>query len=211
MPDEDDKDKLADEFADYFLGKIQKIRDQLDHYDKYSPLNKDLPRMSSFKPVSKEEVSKLVKAMATKSCETDAISTKLLKKILPSITGSITNIINLSLEQGVFAKNWKTAIVRPLLKKLGLDLIPPNYRPVSNLLFLPKHLEKCALQQFNDHCAKYDLMPDYQSRYCTNYSNKTSLVKLTNDLLWGMEYQEVMTLTVLDLSAAFLTADHQIL
>ena len=29
-----DKEKLDDEFADYFLGKIQKIRDQLDHYDK---------------------------------------------------------------------------------------------------------------------------------------------------------------------------------
>ena len=36
--------------------------------------------MSSFKPVSKEEVSKLVKAMATKSCETNAIPTELLKK-----------------------------------------------------------------------------------------------------------------------------------
>ena len=76
-----DKEKLADEFADYFLGKIQKIRDQPDHYDKYSPLNKDIPRMSSFKPVSKEEVSKLVKAMP-KSYETNAISAELLKNTL---------------------------------------------------------------------------------------------------------------------------------
>ena len=39
--------------------------------------------MSSFIPVSKEEVSKLVKAMATKSCETNAIPTELLKKNTP--------------------------------------------------------------------------------------------------------------------------------
>ena len=54
-------------------------------------------------------------------------------------------------------------------------------------------------------------MPDYQSAYHTNYSIKTSLVRLTNDLLCGMEHQEVMTLTALDLSAAFDTVDHQIL
>ena len=81
MPDENDKEKLADEFADYFLRKIQKLRDQLDHCDKFSPPNKDIPRMSSFKPVSKEEVSKLVKAVATKSCETNTIPIELLKNI----------------------------------------------------------------------------------------------------------------------------------
>ena len=54
-------------------------------------------------------------------------------------------------------------------------------------------------------------MPDYQSAYHTNYSTKISLVKLTNDLLWGMECQEVKALTALDLSAAFDTVEHQIL
>ena len=58
MTDGDDKEKLASEFADYFLGKIQKIRNHFDHSDKYSPPNKDVCRMSSFKPVSKEEMSK---------------------------------------------------------------------------------------------------------------------------------------------------------
>ena len=54
-------------------------------------------------------------------------------------------------------------------------------------------------------------MLDYQSAYHTNYSTKTSLVKLTNDLLWDMELKEVMALTALDLSTAFDTADFQIL
>ena len=95
---------------------------------------------------------------------------------------------------------------------LGLDLIPPNYRPVSNLQFFSKFLEKCALQQYtHDHCAKFDLMPEYQSAYSTNYSTETSLVKLINDLPWCMEQQDVMALTALDLSAVFDTVDHQIL
>ena len=78
---------------------------------------------------------------------------------------TITNIINISLTQGIFAGEWKTTIVHPLLKKLGFELIPPNYIPVSNLSFLSKLLEKCALQQFNNHCITNTLLPDYKSAY----------------------------------------------
>ena len=65
---------------------------------------------------------------------------------------------------------WKVAIVRLLLKKLGLDLINKNYRPVSNLSFLSKVIEKAMLKQFNQHCNNYGLLPDYQSAYRSNYS-----------------------------------------
>ena len=47
-------------------------------------------------------------------------------------------IVYMSLTQGVFSSEWKTAIVRPLLKKAGLDLIQKNYKAVSNLCFLSK-------------------------------------------------------------------------
>ena len=124
---------------------------------------------------------------------------------------TITKIINISLTQGIFAEEWKTTIVHPLLKELGSELIPSNYRPVSNLSFLSKLLEKCALQQFNNHCISNKLLPDYQSAYRKNYSTETSLIKLVSDILWAMERQEVTALTVLDLSAAFDTVDHEIL
>ena len=97
----------------------------------------------------------------------------------------------------------KNGIVFPLLKMLGLDLILKNYRPVSNLPFLLKLVEKCMLEQLNTHCNPYDLMPDYQSPYRTYYSCEMALLKLTSDILNTMEYQKAMTLVVLDLSAAF--------
>ena len=88
-----------------------------------------------------EEVARLISSMATKSCKLDAISTSLLKQITPSIVHTITKIINISLTQGIFPEEWKTAIVHTLLKKSGCELIPSNYRPVSNLYFLSKLLE----------------------------------------------------------------------
>ena len=137
--------------------------------------------------------------------------TKLLKEILDTVLPIITKIINSSLEQGTFAARWKTAIIRPLIKKAGLDLTANNYRPVSNLPFLSKVLEKAALIQLMEHCKKNDLIPDYQSAYRPHYSCETALVKLMNDLLWAMEYQEVTALMAIDLSAAFDTVDHDIL
>ena len=54
-------------------------------------------------------------------------------------------------------------------------------------------------------------MPSYQSAYRANFSCETALVKLTDDLLWVMEHQEVTPLVAIDLSAAFDTVDHDML
>ena len=86
-----------------------------------------------------------------------------------------------------------------------------NYRPVSNLSFLSKLLEKCALVRFNSHCKENDLMPSYQSAYREHHSCETALIRPTNDLLWSMERQRVMTLVAIDLPAAFNTVDHTVL
>ena len=149
--------------------------------------------------------------MPTKSCESDAIPTSLLKEILPAVAPSLTKIINISLEHGIFVAAWKIAIIRPLLKKVGLDLISSNYRPVSNLVFLSKVLEKAVLEQFITYCDTHKLIPDYQSVYRKNFSCETAIIKVVNDVLWNFENQEVCAMCMIDLSAVFYTVDHQIL
>ena len=102
------------------------------------PWHKEIPSLSQFDPMTSEEVTRIISSMATKSCKLDAIPTSVLKQITPSIVPTITKIINISLTQGIFTEEWKTAIVHPLLKKLGSELTPSNYRPVSNLSFFIK-------------------------------------------------------------------------
>ena len=109
---------------------------------------------------------------------------------------------------GVFPNTWKKTIVRPLLKKSGLETVFKNYRPVSNLNFISKLLEAAVLTQLQDHLYSQKLIPQYQSSY---FSTETLLVKLVDDILNGMESQEVTALVALDLSAAFDTVDHDLL
>lgn len=211
LPDHTSEKDLADEFASFFIGKIVKIRDDLLDRPLYIPYDQVDNLLDTFTPVSEEHIRKTIMSMPTKSCELDSLPTKFLKEVLDVYLPIITRIINVSLAEGVFVSKWKTAIVRPLLKKAGLELILSNYRPVSNLNFLSKLLEKIALEQFLEHCGKYDLFPNYQSAYRKFYSCETALIKLSNDILWNMDNQQVTSLAAIDLSAAFDTVDHSVL
>ena len=148
--------------------------------------------------------------MQTKQYELDAIPTAILKILAPYIKDIITKIVNISLSEGKFASQQKIASIKPLLKILGLELMSNNYRPVSNLSFLLKLVEKCMLSQLNDHCNLNQLIPTYQSAYRAFHSCETSILNICNDALWGMENREVTALVVMDLSVAFNTVDHQI-
>ena len=141
-------EELANEFADYFMNKIQSVRDNMDTNSKYSASPGNAPNFSAFEPISTSDVTKIIFGMKTKSCEMGAIPMKLLKEILPSVIEPITKIVNTSLQQGIFSKHWKVAVIRPLLKKIGLALTTSNYRPVINLTFLSKVVEKATLNQF---------------------------------------------------------------
>ena len=120
-------------------------------------------------------------------------------------------IVNISLTTGQFCEQWKTAIVKPLLNKLGFKLINTNYMPVSNLCSISKLVEKCMLNQLLDHCNNNNLLPDFQSAYHQYYSTETSLINITNDILGDMKNQEVTMMLILDQSAAFDMVDHSIL
>ena len=212
LPETDSDSNLAEEFASFFLNKIEKIRELFINTPAYAPpINEYVPIFRSFSPLTNTEVTSIIMSLKSKSCELDSIPTSVLKEILPSCINTITKLVNLSLSEGIFAEDWKCAIVRPLLKKLGLDLILKNYRPVSNLSFLSKVVERAALNQFNTHCETYELIPDYQSAYREGYSCESCVLKLFNDLLWAMEDRKVTISVFLDLSAAFDTVDHDLL
>ena len=94
-----------------------------------------------------------------------------------------------------------------ILKKM----IHSNYRPVSNLTFISKVIERCMLLQLSQHCTSHNLQPDYQSAYREHYSCETAILHISNDILLAMENQSITSLIVMDLSAAFNTVDHEIL
>ena len=103
----------------------------------------------------------------------------------------------------------KTALITPLLKKSGLDHNDlKNYRPIANLPFLDKVLEKVVAAQLRTYLDRHELFSHSQSAYRHFHSTETALVKVLNDLLLAIDKGLEAVLILLDYSAAFDTLDH---
>ena len=212
LPEATSDSILAEEFAGFFHDKIDNIRSRFNTTAPYKPEEKcDVPLLNKFMPISATRLEKTITSMPSKTCALDIMPTARLKEVLRTIPLSITHIVNKSLDQGEFYTGWKEALVKPLVKKRILGTTMTNYRPVSNLQFISKIVEKVTLDQFTQHCNRNSLLPNYQSAYRQYYGCETSLVKLVNDILWAMEKQLVTVVGILDLSAAFDTVDHDLL
>jgi hypothetical protein len=102
--------------------------------------------------------------------------------------------------------------VTSLLKKPSLDPDElKNFRPVSNLTFVSKVVERLVSEQITEYLQEHNLMPRLQSAYRRNHSTETALLRVISDLLAAMDHQQVSLLGLLDLSAAFDCVDHSIL
>ena len=81
--------------------------------------------------------------------------------------------------------------VNPLLKKatVGSEILK-KYRPVSNLLFVSKVLERVVAQQLTSYMTDNNLHEYLQSAYKPGHSTEAALVKVHNDIqaLTSMEW-----------------------
>ena len=222
LPSAESQKTLANSISKYFVQKIADLRDNLAKMESSTkplscpPIQSLLKHpeitLSCFSKVTEKEVEKIIKKSNKTSCDLDPIPTKILNTILPVVLPAITAIINQCLLTGEFPKSFKSAIVKPLLKKAGLDVdVLKHYRPVSNLSFLSKIVESVIACQLLKHMNDNNLLEEMQSAYKAKHSTESAMVRILNDLHRGVDGKSAMLLVLLDLSAAFDTVDHNIL
>ena len=206
---------LANRFASFFKEKIDKIRDELpDCSDINLEITQPQPTssLSQLESTTQEEVWKVICKSPAKSCMLDPIPTWLIREAKGELLPIMTNIINASLSASQVPVAMKSAVVTPLLKKPTLDPeVLKNYRPVSNLSFISKLLERIVAQRLTSYMSENNLHEDLQSAYKPGHSTETALVKVQNDILRSIDQHGIVILILLDLSAAFDTIDHDIL
>lgn len=208
------KESLPDAFGQFFQQKITAIRNTLDQSS-----NSQFPQTSGcssvfmdFEPVSAEDIKSIIKNSPPKTCNLDPLDSSLVIRFLDQLAPIITAIVNSSLESGNVPKSFKHAIVTPILKKANLSPEElKNFRPVSNLPFVSKILEKVVAVQLNRYLKSEKLLEPNQSAYRPQHNTETALVRIQNDLLCAADEGKVSILALLDLSAAFDTIDHGIL
>jgi len=216
LPNHHSLPHLVNDFNNFFSDKIAKIRLDLDQAEtNYHPpaVSFEGRQLTNFTPATEDEIAKLIKAASSASCDLDPIPTKLLKtKYLDVLCPLITRIVNQSMSTGIFPAAFKHALVRPLLKKASLDPeIFKNYRPVSNLAFVSKIIEKVVAARLQEHLMDNDLNEVFQSAYKKGHSTETALLRVHNDIIRAIDSGHGIFLILIDLSAAFDTIAHETL
>ena len=219
LPAYEQEEELCQEFETFFCNKIENIRSKIinnsANSDTSSPSHDALPlteSFSNFQLLTDEQVVEVVQKLPDKYCTLDPVSSAFFKKCLNALLPYVKYILNTSLGNGVFPSLYKQTLVKPKLKCNSLDQdVLKNYRPLSNLSFLSKALERCVLKQLVHHLDSNNLFGDFQSAYRKFHSCETAITKITNDILMSLDKKQCSFLLFLDLSAAFDTVDHSIL
>jgi len=214
LPDHECIDDLVADFNLFFINKIAHIRDNLDSSSDI--IDPDaLPvysgsKLTTFENVDESTIRKYIMSASSATCDLDPVPSKLIKsELLEILLPAITNIVNLSLSSSTFPDNFKHALIKPLLKKSNLDInILKNFRPISNLAFLSKLIEKVVAAQLQEHLETNNICEPFQSAYKTGHSTETALLRVQNDILCAIDRKCGVLLVLLDLSAAFDTVDH---
>ena len=216
VPTSSSDEDLAESFSSYFFDKILRIRNDLEPYVRQSADNHDSTssgesHLTDFSPVSIEEVRKLIMDSPSKSCDLDPLPTWLLKAHVDAFAPFYTKLINKMFQVGCFPENLKHAVIKPLLKKSGLDKEAlSNYRPIANLKFLSKLAERAVSRRLSTTMSCNQLDDPFQSAYKKNHSVETATLRVSNDILQAMDQGLLTALVLLDLSSAFDTVDHDL-
>ena len=105
-----------------------------------------------------------------------------------------------------------SALVTPIMKKRCLDHNDlNNYRPVSNLCFIAKILEKLVLSQVSSYLNSHNNYNACQSSYRPGHSTEAALLKVVDDLLLSLSKGNISVLALFVFSSAFDTIAHSIL
>ena len=114
--------------------------------------------------------------------------------------------------RGVVPSHFKKAQVTPVPKSRAIlyDNIS-KYRPISQLPFNSKVLERVVTNCIPAHLEEYHLFDKYQSAYRAAHSTETALLRVHHDITSAPDKGSTVALVMLDQSATFDVIAHDIL
>ena len=215
-PDLGSDEVTANLLADFFQEKVENIRNNIkvtniEMRDKIGN-NTIEKQFDSFTSITKDDLKNYINHMKNKSCKLDPAPTDIIKKCSAVLSPIFLKVINQSFQTSIFPESLKNSQITPITKDPNKDTNDlKNIRPVHNLPFFSKLLEKAAFNQLCEYIENNQLHAKHQSAYRKNLSCETAMFKIVGDIQQFLSDKRYVAIISLDSSAAFDTIDHRIL
>jgi hypothetical protein len=156
----------AQVLADFFISKVVKVRASSQHCPPANFSGPSPASLNNFRSCSLDEVRRVITQSPQKFSQLDLLPHSLLMKSLDHLLPFLLLLCNSSLSSGTLPTSEESALITSIMKKHDLDLdSASSYRPVSNLTFVSKLIERLVCSQLTTYLLNHHLMPSQQSAY----------------------------------------------
>ena len=163
-----------------------------------------------FRPVTSEDISKVISNLPNKSCGINNYSAKILKHIKTIISPILSVLFSKSILTSHFPNQFKIARVIPLHKGNSKQELN-NYRPISLLPLLSKLLERVVHNQICHFLDTFNLITENQYGFRKNRSTTMAVLNHLEYVYDNLDQGNTVVSIFMDFSKAFDCIDHQLL
>lgn len=202
-----DPQKIAQAFNDFYIDQIKPITG-----DKPSIANICSNVNSIFmSPTTSKDINKIIKNLKNKSSTgNDDICTKVIKYVAETISPILSHIMNLCIEQGIFPAKLKTAIIKPMFKKLDKENMT-YYRPIALIPIIAKIFEKVIYNCLYSYFEKNNIFAAEQKGFRKNKSINSAIYDFLYEVVTSIDKRIPTVALFMDMTKAFDYVDHSVL
>lgn len=193
----------AEAFSEYFSKVFSTYNEER------SPIHCDCGDLLMDPVVIKKEtvLSLLQHLKPDKSSGPDDIHPRIMKALSDVIAEPLAMLFDMSLRQSRLPRDWKDAIISPVYKTGGRDLVS-NYRPVSLTSAVVKLMEKIIRMAVINYVERHDLLSKEQHGFRKGLSCLTNLLIAREDWAEAKDRNIPVDVIFIDLSKAFDKVSH---
>ena len=196
---------------DYYIEKVKKLRDKLDCQTplRARALQEGTFRFSCIGTATLK--SALQKLQAKTAVGTDGVPITIFKSAWAPLALPLVHIVNLIIKTGEWPREWKEAVITPVLKTGKPPSEASSYRPVALLCSVSKLTERVLYDQLSSHVETHGLLPDGQHGYRRGRSVDTALARVMSQVAKALDHGKRVGISAFDFSAAFDTVEAAVL